>query len=239
MNDVEHRTGVTKSMKHRLLERLYRGPNTYWLFRLLARRWDGDEMRATTWRSLLQRYHDVTVGLYTYGPVLHRGRMPRGTRIGRWCSVGRDLMVRRRNHPIERVTQHPFFYNARLGMVERDTIRRDEENPLVVGHDVWIGDRVMILADCTTVGNGAVLAGGCVVTRDVPPYAIVGGIPARVLRYRFPPEVQRHLEESRWWEFDVHTLATLKPMLLETLDEPLAAAFAARCHGLRERQGQG
>ncbi len=219
-------------MKQRLLERLYRGYRTYWLFRILAPRWDGDEMRGTTLRRLLKTHHNVSVGLYTYGPVLQRGRMPRGTSIGRWCSVGRELMVRRRNHPIERVTQHPFFYNARLGMVERDTIQRDEENPLTIGHDVWIGDRVTILGDCHSVGNGAVLAAGAIVTRDVPPYAIVAGVPAKVMRYRFPPEVQAHLEMSRWWDLDVDTLATLKPQLLQPLSEAGAAEFAAHCRRL-------
>jgi acetyltransferase-like isoleucine patch superfamily enzyme len=195
----------------------------------MVMRWDGGEFRSRTWRRLLAKYQDVHVGAYTYGPVLYRGRMPRGTRIGRWCSVGRDLIVRRRNHPIERVSQHPFFYNATLGLLEQDSIPVNADNPLLIGHDVWIGDRVMILSECATIGNGAVLAGGAVVTKDVPPYAIVGGVPARILRYRFPEEVQAQLEESRWWELELAALAALKPMLLEPLDEARAIMFKVKC----------
>jgi virginiamycin A acetyltransferase len=222
-------------MRHALIERLYRGHRTHWLARRLLQR-DAGEMRSALWRRLLRRYQGVEIGAYSYGPILYRGRLPRGTVVGRWCSVGRDLYVRRRNHPVERVTQHPFFYSARWGHVEADTIAPDSANPLVIGHDVWIGDRVTILSGCTRVGNGAVIAAGAVVTRYVPPYAIVGGIPARHLKDRFPPDVQAALERSRWWEFDVETLARLRPMLLEPLDGPRAAAFAERCDALR-RQG--
>jgi virginiamycin A acetyltransferase len=91
----------------------------------------------------------------------------------------------------------------------------------------------MILGDCRHIGNGAVIAGGSVVTRDVPAYTIVAGVPAREKRQRFAPEVQRYLEESRWWDFDLATLATLKPLLLEPLTEAGAAVFAERCRALR------
>jgi virginiamycin A acetyltransferase len=220
-------------LRTRLVERLYPSRNFHWLARILLRRWDGDEMDSTALRRLLEKHHGVRVGPYSYGPPLQRGRAPRGTVIGAWCSIGRDLIVRRRNHPIERVSQHPYFYNAGLGVVAQDTIPRDQDNPLIIGHDVWIGDRVTILSGCASVGNGAVLAAGAVVTRDVPAYAIVAGTPARRLRDRFPPEIQRHLEASRWWEFDLTALASLKPMLLEPLTEAGAAEFARRCEALR------
>lgn len=218
----------------RLLERAYRSRYFHWLFRRLEQRGDRDEMESTLLRRLLEEYQGIVVGLYTYGPPLRRGQVPRGTRVGRWCSVGRELIVRRRNHPIERVTQHPFFFNAVHGEVAHDTVERDEDNPLVIGHDVWIGDRVTILSGCRSVGNGAVLAAGSVVTRDVPAYAIVAGTPAKVLRDRFPPAVQVLLEESRWWEFDLPRLRKLQPLLLEPLTQEKAAAFAARCAALRD-----
>ncbi|ODP36543.1 hypothetical protein BFL28_05580 [Sphingomonas turrisvirgatae] len=219
-------------MRTALLERLYPG-RAHGLFKRLVRRWEGGEMRSSTLRRMLLKHHGVEVGDYSYGPILDRGRMPPGTVIGRWCSVGQELIVRRRNHPIERATQHPFFYNAKLGMVPVDTIPLDRENPLVIGHDVWIGDRVTILSECHRVGNGAVLAAGAIVTRDVPPYTIVGGVPAQVLRKRFSPEVQAILEDSRWWELDLAALSTIKPMLLEPLDVAHATQFAQVCQGLR------
>ncbi|MGD9811839.1 MAG: CatB-related O-acetyltransferase, partial [Sphingobium sp.] len=185
------------------------------------------------WRELLEKYYGVRVGKYSYGPILWRTCLPRGSIVGNWCSVGQDLIVRRRNHPIERVTQHPYFYNAGLGLVEEDTIETDPENPLTIGHDVWIGDRVTILAGCRHVGNGAVLAAGAIITKDVPAYAIMGGVPAKVLKSRFEPEVQRILEESRWWELDVDDLRPVSDLLVQPLTIDTATAFAAHCGKVR------
>lgn len=227
-------SGPLPKWKVALLDRTYRSSSWHWLFRLLVDHWDGGQFYSRVWRDLLRKYSGVDVGRYTYGPLMQRGRLPRGTRVGSWCSVGRDLIVRRRNHPVERVTQHPFFYNARLGVVDQETIPLDADNPLTIGHDVWIGDRVMILSRCRSVGNGAVLAGGSVVTKDVPPYAIVAGIPARVTRYRFSPEIQQQLEDSCWWELDVASLASLGPLMIEAIDETRAKAFADACRKLRQ-----
>lgn len=229
------RLGVPRAgpRRRRLLAFLF-GGRTHWLFRILIKQWDGGEMYSRTWRDLLQQRRNISIGQYTYGPVFHLGGAPRGTTVGAYCSIGRRLVIRRRNHPIERVTQHPFFYNASVGLVTRDTIQRDEDNPLTIGNDVWIADNVMILGECRTVGNGAVIAAGAVVTQDVAPYAIVGGVPARVLRERFTPEIRSELEASRWWEFDVATLNSVQPLLLEPLTGERAAAFRQHCEALRE-----
>lgn len=216
-----------------LLERFYRSRYLHWLFRLLVKQWDGSELSSVIWRKLLLKYHGVDVGAYTYGPVLHRGRVPRGTRVGSWCSIGRDFIVRRRNHPIERASQHPFFYNAKLGVVEKDTIPLDTDNPLVIGHDVWVGDRVMVLGECKTIGNGAVLAGGSIVTKDVPAYAIVAGVPAKVVRFRFAPEIQALLETSRWWDLPMPDALTLKDLFVEHLTVQRAQEIVDRCQTLR------
>ncbi len=228
-----------KGLRARVLERMYRSNYLHWLFRKLEQPGDRAEMHSQLLRHLLHKYHGVTVGLYSYGPPLRRGQAPSGTVIGRWCSFGRGLVIRRRNHPIERVTQHPYFFNAVHRLVDRDTIEREQDNPLVIGHDVWTGDRVTILSGCRQIGNGAVIAAGSVVTRDVPPYAIVGGVPGKVLRERYPAAVQERLEASRWWEFDLATLDRLRPMLLEPLDEARATEFALACDRLRgEAQGR-
>lgn len=226
------------TVRQRILSFLYRQPHGFWLFRRCANRWEGGEMWSETWRGLLASVHDVHVGRYSYGPILRRGLMPRGTRVGDWCSVGRDLIVRRRNHPIERVTQHPFFYHGDFGVIDQNSTEPNEANPLVIGHDVWIGDRVTILSDCRHIGNGAVIAAGAVVTKDVAPYAIVGGVPARPLRDRFPPEIQAHLEAARWWELRPDALAQVRPMLLRPLTEAGAAEFAAACARLRADKAQ-
>lgn len=225
---------IVTRLRFSLLDRLYRSRYFHWLFRSLIVRWDGGELHSLIWRRLLLKYHAVQVGPFTYGPVLLRGRMPRGTSVGSWCSIGRDLIVRRRNHPIERASQHPFFYNAKLGFVEGETIPLDTDNPLSIGHDVWIGDRVMILGDCKSIGNGAVLAGGSIVTKDVPAYAIVAGVPAKVMRFRFPADIQEILEASRWWELPLDEIMTFKDLFLQDLTLANANLIALRCRELRE-----
>lgn len=226
--------GLVGTWREALLAALYPGRRSHGWFLRLMRRWEGGDMRSSQLRRMLRAHDGVTIGDYSYGPILQRGMLPRGTMVGRWCSVGQGLIVRRRDHPIERMTQHPFFYNAKLGLVERDTIQLDEENPLSIGNDVWIGDRVTIVSGCRSVGDGAVIAAGAVVTRDVPAFAIVGGVPARVLRARFPPEIATLVAQSRWWEFDVATVAGWGAVPFEALTEDSAAALVARCESLRE-----
>lgn len=103
------------------------------------------------------------------------------------------------NHPTAFVSQHPLFYWAPAGLVEKDLLGSPECNPLVIGHDVWIGARVTILPGCRRIGNGAIIGAGAVVTRDVPAFTIVGGNPARPIRKRFPPEVEEVVAASEWW----------------------------------------
>lgn len=168
-------------------------------------------MHSPTWRRILQTYHGATVGKYTYGSIMNPGVLPQGSHIGAFGSVGSGLIIRRRDHPLARPILHPFFYNSALGLLTRDSIPHNQDNPLMIGHDVWIGDRVTILGGCHTVGNGAVLAAGAVVTADVPPYAIVGGVPARVIRMRFDPDRVAKIEESAWWDRDIATLIASPP----------------------------
>lgn len=179
--------------------------------RSLCHRLEGTLMCSETWRAILREVHGVEIGAYSYGSILTSGVLPRGSRVGRWCSVGSSLVVRRRDHPVDRPVMHAFFYNSALGIVPSDTILSDSENPLTIGHDVWIGDRVTILSGCASVGNGAVLAAGSVVTRDVPAYAIVGGVPARLLKDRFTEDEKARLEASKWWDKSLLELVAEPP----------------------------
>ncbi len=174
-------------------------------------RLEGGAIHSATWRQILKDHHSICVGRYSYGAILQPGVLPPGTVVGAYCSVGGQLIVRRRDHPVDRPFLHPFFYNSALGLLTRDTIPTDLENPLVIGNDVWIGDRVTILSGCKTVGNGAVIAAGAVVTRDVPPYAIVGGVPAKVIRKRFDAAQIARIEASLWWERDIASLIKAPP----------------------------
>jgi acetyltransferase-like isoleucine patch superfamily enzyme len=160
---------------------------------------EGGTMFSQTLRLILNRYYGVEVGMYSYGECLKPGRLPPGTRIGNYCSIADSLLVLRRNHPIDWLSQHPFFFNHEVGLVPKDSIGSIESNPLVIGHDVWIGSRVIVTPRCKSIGNGAVVAAGAVVAEDVPPFEVVGGVPAKRIRSRFPVEVQGAIEESEWW----------------------------------------
>lgn len=176
------------------------------LVRKLCFRMEGGGIHSATWRRILREHHHIRIGLYSYGAILNPGVLPSGTQVGAYCSVGADLIVRRRDHPTDRPFLHPFFYNSALGLLPRDSIPQDAENPLTIGNDAWIGDRVTILSGCRTIGNGAIIAAGAVVTRDVPSYAIVGGVPAKIIRFRFDDALIARLEASHWWERDIASL---------------------------------
>lgn len=174
----------------------------------LTSRLEGGPMASQSLRCILKEYHGATVGDYSYGAIMTPGVLPPGSRVGRYCSVGQDLIVRRRNHPTDRPYMHAYFYNHLLGLLPRDSIEADSDNPLTISDDVWIGDRVTILGSCSQIGRGAVLAAGAVVTHDVAPYSIIGGVPARVLRQRFSDEIIDRLEATCWWQRSISDVIT-------------------------------
>lgn len=194
------------------LLRIYRIGRMRAPIRAMCRRIEGGRVHSATLRAILREAHEVEIGRYSYGPILEPMVLPRGSRVGSYCSVGRDLIVSRRDHPLDRPSSHPFFYDKRLGIVKHDTIKDETENPIVVGNDVWIGDRVTILSGCTRIGNGAAVAAGAVVTRDIAPYSLVAGVPARILRQRFDADKISQIEASRWWEQDIADLVANPPL---------------------------
>jgi virginiamycin A acetyltransferase len=203
---------AVQGIQSRVLLRLYRFRALRGICLKLCNRLEHGAMFSATLRRLLWEYHGVEVGRYSYGDVLKPGSVPHGTRVGNWCSVGTGLIIRRRDHPIDRPFLHPVFYNSRLGFLEKDTIADTADNPLFIGHDVWIGDRVTILGGCRFIGNGAVLAAGAVVTRDVAPYSVVGGVPARVVKMRFSSDRIDEIENSRWWDRDLASIIADPPV---------------------------
>jgi acyl-[acyl carrier protein]--UDP-N-acetylglucosamine O-acyltransferase len=104
---------------------------------------------------------------------------------------------------------HALFFNPALKFCDKYLV---EDTPLKVGNDVWIGEYAVILAHVTEIGDGAVIGAGAIINKNVPPYAVVVGNPARVVRYRFSKEVIDELLASRWWEKDI---GELKPNIKE------------------------
>ncbi|PKM13175.1 MAG: acetyltransferase [Gammaproteobacteria bacterium HGW-Gammaproteobacteria-3] len=149
--------------------------------------------------------NQVSLGDYSY--VASNTRMARVT-VGKFCCIGPDVMAGLGRHPTrDFVSVHPVFYSplAQSGVTFTSKSYFDEFGKITIGHDVWIGARAIII-EGTTIGNGAVVAAGSVVTKDVPPYAVVGGVPAKVLRYRFSPNEIEFLLKMEWWNRDVDWL---------------------------------
>ncbi|MEM9011056.1 MAG: CatB-related O-acetyltransferase [Pseudomonadota bacterium] len=143
-------------------------------------------------------------GAYSYVEVGCRVSL---TDIGRFCSIGPYSVIGMPEHPHTYVSTHPYFYRS-LRHIGYDRVAEDQHVDLTrttLGHDVWIGHGAIVKSG-VEIGHGAIIGAGAVVTRDVPPYAVVAGVPARVLRYRFDPPVIEALLASRWWERDLDWL---------------------------------
>lgn len=139
-----------------------------------------------------------TIGAHTY---MRSGDIFHGSSIGRYCSIGQNVTIGQdpRNHPIHWVSTSPPLFAGYIS----------ECTSSIIGHDVWIGHEAVIMAGIK-VGHGAVIARNAVVTRDVDPYQIVGGNPARPIKYRFDEDVISELLQAKWWDMDISELTRLR-----------------------------
>lgn len=131
--------------------------------------------------------------------------------IGKFCSIGPNLMCGGGIHPVNGISTSPAFYSIRnqAGITFSDQNKIEEELPVEIGNDVFIGMNVTIL-DGVKIGDGAIIGAGAVVSKDIPPYAIAVGSPIRIIKYRFNQETIDKLLEIKWWDFDTNKLKDLE-----------------------------
>lgn len=161
------------------------------------------DMRSPTARRIAAEYHGVAIGLYSDCTLTILKHMGPGTEIGRYCSIASGARTYTREMPLGFLSNHDLFCDPALGVVTQDP---RPPGRLIIGHDVWLGHNAVILPAVSSIGIGAFVGANSVVTKDVPPYAIVAGNPARVTRYRFSPPVIERLLASRWWESPIEEL---------------------------------
>lgn len=160
-----------------------------------------------------RRYAKYSIGEYTYGkPVVLVHDINTELKIGSFCSIAQNVQIMLGgDHYINWVTTYPLQYVS-TDLLDKTGHARSK-GAVIIGCDVWIGHGAIILSG-VTVGHGAVVAAGAVVTKSIPPYSIVGGNPARLLRYRFEPEVIESLLEIAWWEWPINKIIKFGPLLL-------------------------
>lgn len=140
------------------------------------------------------------------------------TTIGSFCSIGPEVLCGLGDHPINYISTYPGFYsNQASGSYWFGHVHDfEEQQNTIIESDVWIGARAIIKGGLH-IGTGAIIGAGAVVTKNVPPYAIVGGIPAKILKYRFDENLISQLIESKWWERNELTLKKLSKYFNEPL----------------------
>ncbi|NEU11308.1 CatB-related O-acetyltransferase [Methylobacterium sp. BTF04] len=177
----------------------------------------------------LAKTHGFTIGAYSYGrPKVRFAESGRMLTIGRFCSIADKVeILLGGDHRLDWASTYPFA--AMRGLwpgAEAPADYHASRGDVTIGSDVWLGSGCLILSG-VTLGHGAVVAAHAVVTRDVPPYAVVAGNPARLVRHRFDADTVAALVETAWWDLPHAAVTGLVPLLQSGRTAELVAAVRA------------
>lgn len=164
----------------------------------------------------IRTYGSVTIKpksrLGAYLLVNNNTTIFRDTIIGKYCSIGKNCEIGAFDHPIDWLSTSPFQYNVSMHFPDYtdsfNQIKILRPKQTVIGNDVWIGP-LCIIKRGVVIGDGAIVAGGAVVISDIPPYAIVGGVPAKIIKYRFSDDIITQLLKIKWWDYSSKRLKDL------------------------------
>jgi phosphonate metabolism protein (transferase hexapeptide repeat family) len=150
---------------------------------------------------------ECELGDYSY---VERGTEAIYTTIGKFCAIASNTRINALNHPIDRVTQHKISYRPNEyfvgAKIDKGFRGRRQKARVIIGHDVWIGHGAVVMPGIS-IGHGSVVAAGAVVTKDVEPYAIVAGVPARRIKWRFSKSIRERITVLAWWDWEHDRLA--------------------------------
>ncbi|AAQ61685.1 capsular polysaccharide synthesis enzyme O-acetyl transferase [Chromobacterium violaceum ATCC 12472] len=157
-------------------------------------------------RKNVKIYRNVSIGDHTF--INEDSRIdPNTESIGKFCSISHGVKIGLGPHPLLFFSTSPLFYQRYRGLVGSDFYDEFADKGYTrIGHDVFIAANAVIVSG-VEIGHGAVVAAGSVVTKNVPPYAVVGGVPARIIKYRFDEDTIEKLLKSKWWNKDINILA--------------------------------
>lgn len=153
-----------------------------------------------------------TIGSYSY---INYKTLIQHASIGNYCSISHNVSIGLGLHPLHLFSTSPIFYKTKnvlnINLIPKD-LGFKENQPITIGNDVWVGANAIIM-DGLIIGNGAVIAAGAVVTKNVPAYAVMGGVPAKIIKYRFTEGKRIQLEKSKWWLNEAESVYQMKASL--------------------------